>query len=119
MRDLLKIKGFFKEVTDKSFYEKMDTESYVQITLLDEQDISNAFGKLATIYPNLMLMRYENRRTMAKDDVLSNGESLNMSPEVLFSQFYETMNNQPMTEEQADYMLKKIEKIWGMENETC
>ena len=119
VRDLLKIKGFFKEVTDKSFYEKMDTESYVQITLLDEQDIPNAFGKLATIYPNLMLMRYENRRTMAKDDVLSNGESLNMSPEVLFSQFYETMNNQPMTEEQADYMLKKIEKIWGMENETC
>jgi hypothetical protein len=35
-----------------------------------------------------------------------------MAPEVLFSQFYETMNNQPMTKEQADYMTDMIEKIW-------
>ena len=44
MHDLVKIKGFFAEITDKAFYEKMDKESYVQITLMDEQDIPNAFG---------------------------------------------------------------------------
>lgn len=111
--DMVKIKGFFEEVTDKAFYEKMDTESYVQITLLDEQDIPNAFGKLATIYPNLMQMRYENRRTMGDSDIMSEGEGLNMAPEVLFSQFYETMNNQPMTKGQSDYITGMIEKIWG------
>ena len=112
MRDMIKVKGFFEEITDKVFYEKMDTESYVQITLLDEQDIPNAFGKLATIYPNLMQMRYENKRTMDNADIFSEGEGLNMAPEVLFSQFYETMNNQPMTKEQAEYMTDMIEKIW-------
>ena len=112
MRDMIKVKGFFEEITDKVFYEKLDTESYVQITLLDEQDIPNAFGKLATIYPNLMQMRYENKRTMDNADIFSEGEGLNMAPEVLFSQFYETMNNQPMTKEQADYMTDMIEKIW-------
>ena len=112
MRDMIKVKGFFEEITDKVFYEKMDAESYVQITLLDEQDIPNAFGKLATIYPNLMQMRYENKRTMDNANVFSEGEGLNMAPEVLFSQFYETMNNQPMTKEQADYMTDMIEKIW-------
>lgn len=112
MRDMIKVKGFFEEITDKVFYEKMDTESYIQITLLDEQDIPNAFGKLATIYPNLMQMRYENKRTMDNADIFSEGEGLNMAPEVLFSQFYETMNNQPMTKEQADYMTDMIEKIW-------
>ena len=112
MRDMIKVKGFFEEITDKVFYEKMDTESYVQITLLDEQDIPNAFGKLATIYPNLMQMRYENKRTMDNADIFSEGEGLNMAPEVLFSQFYETMNNQPMTKEQAAYMMDMIEKIW-------
>ena len=113
MRDLIKIKGLFDEVTDKSFYKDLDTESYVQITLLDEDDIPNAFGKLATIYPNLMLMRYENRRTMDGADILSDGNEINMAPDVLFSQFYETMNNQPMTKEQEAYMLDLIEKIWG------
>ena len=113
MRELIKIKGLFDEVTDKSFYKNLDTESYVQITLLDEDDIPNAFGKLATIYPNLMLMRYENRRTMDGADILSDGNEINMAPDVLFSQFYETMNNQPMTKEQEAYMLALIEKIWG------
>ena len=112
MRDMIKVKGFFEEITDKVFYEKLDTESYVQITLLDEQDIPNAFGKLATIYPNLMQMRYENKRTMDNANVFSEGEGLNMAPEVLFSQFYETMNNQPMTKEQSEYMTDMIEKIW-------
>ena len=113
MRDLIKIKGLFDEVTDKSFYKDLDTESYVQITLLDEDDIPNAFGKLATIYPNLMLMRYENRRTMDGADILADGNEINMAPDVLFSQFYETMNNQPMTKDQEAYMLALIEKIWG------
>ena len=113
MRDLIKIKGLFDEVTEKSFYKDLDTESYVHITLLDEEDIPNAFGKLATIYPNLMLMRYENRRTMDGADILSDGDEINMAPDVLFSQFYETMNNQPMTKEQESYMLALIEKIWG------
>lgn len=118
-RDLIKLKGFFDELTDKEFYKSMDTESYVQITLLDEQDIPNAFGKLATVYPNLMQMRYENRRTMAEADLLSNEKGLDMAPEILFSQFYETMNNQPMTKEQSAYMLDKIDSIWGINNETC
>lgn len=119
MHDLVKIKGFFSEITDPAFYENMDRESYVQITLLDEQDVPNAFGKLTTVYPNLMQMRYENKRTMGEKEILEGGGSIDMSPEVLFSQFYETMNNQPMTKEQAAYMTDKIEIIWGMENETC
>lgn len=119
LRDLVKIKGFFSDITSSDFYKKMDTESYVQVTLLDEQDIPNAFGKLATVYPNLMQMRYENKRTMEERELLADGESLEISPELLFSQFYETMNNQPMTEQQTAYILDKIEKIWGIENETC
>lgn len=119
LRDLVKIKGFFSDITSSDFYKKMDMESYVQVTLLDEQDIPNAFGKLATVYPNLMQMRYENKRTMEERELLADGESLEISPELLFSQFYETMNNQPMTEQQTAYILDKIEKIWGIENETC
>ena len=90
----------------------MDTESYLHITLLDEQDVPNAFGKLATIFPNLMQLRYENSRTMNATEGLENEEGFNMAPEMLFSKFYETMNNQPMTEEQSDYMQEMIEKIW-------
>lgn len=119
MRDMVKIKGFFEEVADRAFGEKKDRENYVQITLLDEQDIPNAFGKLTTLYPNLMQLRYENKRTMGKKELIDMEKGLDMSPEILFSEFYESMNNQPLTNEQAAYMTDMIEKIWGMENETC
>lgn len=117
--DLVKIRGRFEELTDKKFYGKMDTESYVHITLLDEQDIPNAFGKLATIFPNLMQLRYENKRTLGEHEQLLESENIHMSPESLFSQFYETMNNQPMTQAQTAYLMDKIGEIWGIENETC
>ncbi len=119
MRDMVKIKGFFEEVTDRVFYEQTDREDYLQITLLDEQDIPNAFGKLTAIYPNLMQLRYENKRTMGNKEMIDVENGWDMSPEILFSEFYETMNNQPLTNEQAAYMTDMIEKIWGMENETC
>lgn len=113
LRDMIKIKGHFEEITDKAFYGNVDTESYVQITLLDELDIPNAFGKLAGIYPNLMQMRYENSRTMENAEILDGNESVDMEPENLFAQFYETMNHQPMTKEQTVYMSEKIAGIWG------
>lgn len=119
IRDMVKIKGFFEEIVNPSFCNKMDTESYVQITLLDEQDIPNAVGKLTTVYPNLMQMRYENKRTLGTKELLDEGDRIEMSPEILFSEFYETMNNQPLTGKQAAYMRDKIEKIWGIGNETC
>lgn len=119
MRDMVKIKGFFDKVTDRVFYEQTDREDYLQITLLDEQDIPNAFGKLTAIYPNLMQLRYENKRTMGNKEMIDVENGWDMSPEILFSEFYETMNNQPLTNEQAVYMTDMIEKIWGMENETC
>ena len=118
IRDMVKIKGFFEEVADKAFYGKMDTESYVQITLLDEEDIPNAFGKLTCIYPNLMQMRYENKRTQKNEELFDEAGNIELSPEVLFARFYETMNNQPMTKEQSAYMTDKIETIWGIDNET-
>lgn len=119
MRDMIKIKGYFEELVSPQFYEKIEKDSYVQITLLDEQDIPNAFGKLTCIYPNLMQMRYENKRTLENKELLADGENMEMSPDMLFAEFYETMNNQPMTEEQSEYMRLQIEKIWGIGNESC
>lgn len=119
LRDMIKLKGKFDELVESSFYKKIDTESYVQITLIDEEDIPNAFGKLVTVYPNLMQMRYENKRTLNANGLFIDEQSVELSPETLFSEFYETMNAQPMTKEQEAYMLDKIEKIWGIGNETC
>lgn len=113
MRDMIKIQGFFGELISSDFYEKIDKDSYVQITLFDENDVPNAFGRLAVIYPNLMQLKYDNKRTRESGEIVDSAESLSLSPENLFAQFYEEMNQQPLTKEQAEYMQDKIEEIWG------
>ncbi len=62
-RDLIEIKGTYMEVTSRNFYCGMDTKAYLHITLTDEDDIPDAIGKLQSIYPNIMKLDYDNRRT--------------------------------------------------------
>lgn len=111
-RDLREIRGTYAELTLKANYENTNTDDYLHITLTDEEDIPDAIGKLRIIYPNLMKLDYDNKRTRggASFDVVENIER--RSPFDLFSDFYEKQNNQPMTDEQARFIGSLIESIW-------
>ncbi len=111
-RDLREIKGTYAEIALKDNYINTNTDDYMHITLTDEEDIPDAIGKLRVIYPNLMKLDYDNKRTRssAKLDIIENIEQ--RSPLDLFSEFYENQNNQPMTEEQSDFVRTLIESIW-------
>ena len=81
------------------------------ITLTDEEDILDAMGKLRIIYPNLMVLRYDNKRTR-ENNVINSVEGENRSPLELFEEFYELQNNQPMSDEQRSFMTELITDIW-------
>ena len=111
-RDMREIKGTYAEITLKENYINTNTDDYMHITLTDEEDIPDAIGKLRVIYPNLMKLDYDNKRTRssAKLDIIENIDQ--RSPLDLFSEFYENQNNQPMTDEQTNFMKSLIESIW-------
>lgn len=111
-RDMREIKGAYAEITLKDNYINTNTDDYMHITLTDEEDIPDAIGKLRVIYPNLMKLDYDNKRTRssAKLDIIENIEQ--RSPLDLFAEFYEKQNNQPMTDGQSDFVRTLIENIW-------
>lgn len=111
-RDMREIKGTYAEITLKENYINTNTDDYMHITLTDEEDIPDAIGKLRVIYPNLMKLDYDNKRTRssAKLDIIENIEQ--RSPLDLFAEFYEKQNNQPMTDGQTEFMKSIIESIW-------
>lgn len=111
-RDMREIKGTYAEITLKENYINTNTDDYMHITLTDEEDIPDAIGKLRVIYPNLMKLDYDNKRTRssAKLDIIENIEQ--RSPLDLFAEFYEKQNNQPMTDGQSEFMKSLIESIW-------
>lgn len=110
--DMWEIRGTYMEVTALDFYKDMKTDDYLHITLIDEEDIPDAIGKLRTIYPNIMKLSYDNLRTRAAVTVRGTAEVEEKSPMELLKEFYELQNNQPMTDDQEEIARGMMEEIW-------
>lgn len=116
LRDMIEIKGKYNEIMLRDFYKNTSYhEDYVHITLTDEDDIPDAIGKLRTVYRNLMKLDYDNLRTRNMNSVDGATNVEKKSPYEHFSEFYEKQNNQPMNDNQSDFMKKLIEEIWEEE----
>lgn len=111
MRDMRQIRGSFAEVTDKAFYEGTATDDYLQVILTDEEDISEAIGKLRIIYPNIMKLTYDNTRTRTNQFIDGAEKVEHESPLELFEELYEQQNNQPMSDQQKEFTRNLIESI--------
>ena len=109
--DLRKIKGTYLEVTDRKAYTEENRYDYMQITLTDEEDIPNAMARLRTIYPNLMSLAYDNTRTRENREIQGLQEQSRKTELELFGEFFEKLNNEPMKEEQEEYMKNLIRKL--------
>lgn len=113
---MIEIKGKYNEIMLRDFYKNTSYhEDYVHITLTDEDDIPDAIGKLRTVYRNLMKLDYDNLRTRNMNSVDGAANVEKKSPYEHFSEFYEKQNNQPMNDNQSDFMKKLIEEIWEEE----
>lgn len=110
--DLREIRGTYEELTARKNYEGTATEDYIHVVLTDEEDILDAIGKLRVIYPNLMKLSYDNKRTRSSNIIEDVRDVEKKSPVELFEEFYETQNNQPMSDEQQAYVIDMIDKIW-------
>lgn len=111
-REMMVLRGSFEELTDPSCVEK-NADAYIRAVLTDEIEIVNGYYKLKMLYPNLLQMEYDNTRTRGKRENWQPEAEKELTPELLFEQFYEEMNHQPLTGEQMAYFRQKTEKIWG------
>lgn len=111
-RDLREIRGAYEEVTAKSFYQGTNREDYLHVILTDEEDVPEAMGKLRTIYPNLMKLSYDNRRTQGVAEVTGAERPEEKTPLELFQDFYQLQNNQPMAPQQEALVRQLMETIW-------
>ena len=112
LRDLREVRGTYEQVTAKSFYDGTNTRDYLHITLTDEEDVPEAMGRLRAIYPNLMKLTYDNKRTQTVQEITGAERPEERTPLELFRDLYELQNNQPMSREQEDFLTALMEEIW-------
>ena len=114
-RDMCEIKGYYQEVTALNYYQNMNTQNYMHIILKDEQDIADAMAKLRSIYPNIMRLDYDNKRTQNNQIIQTTQNIENKTPLQLLQQFYEIQNNDVMNKQQTMFCSKIMEEIWEEE----
>ena len=114
-RNLVEIRGKYNDLVEKSFYSDLNRDDYYHITLLDEEDILDAIAKLRVIYPNIMKLDYDNKRTREQFEILGSKNVDNKSPLELFGELYEKQNNQALEGEAYKFTEDLIRKVWEVQ----
>ena len=114
-RDLLDLRGIYDQLAAREFYQGIDQNAYVRVTLTDENDVPDAMGKLRVIYPNLMALGYDNARTRGGGEIAQAEAAVRLSPMELFAAFYEQQNGNPLSEEQTEFLAGLVEEIWEVQ----
>ena len=115
-RDLRILRGSYDRLTYREFYSELDLDCYYHITLTDEEDIPQAMARLQTIYPNLLSIDYDNRRTRGQLDGDLIRDQEETDPLKLLAAFYLQRNGQEMTGSQlelASRLMGQIEEEEG------
>ena len=106
--DLREIRGTFRELTSPDFYSQTATQDYLHVILTDEEDVHDAMGQLWVIYPNILHLSYDNTRTRQNQIVGGASSVQEKSPLELFEEHYIKLNNQPLSDEQREFVQKLI-----------
>ncbi len=111
LRDMRELRGSYEELTLRKNYENTACHDYLRITLTDEDDIPDAMSRLRVIYPNLMRILYDNKRTQAMADMDFSPTNPLLTPLEMFCDFFEMQNGRPMDDSQHQYIEELIDKI--------
>lgn len=110
MRDMIKLRGTFDDICAMDGAGRQD---YVQITLLDQEDVPNAIGRLRAFYPNIMRLEYDNIRTRAESGA-EIGENRGEKGVIeLFGDLYRRQNGRDIDDRQRRYLQGLVDEIWG------
>ena len=99
LHNMREIKGPIEELTSPEIASQGDCRDYIRAVLTNENEITDAVGKLRAVYPNIMRIDFENSRTAGGDSATSaSGDVENKTPAELFGEFYKSLNNAELSQ---------------------
>ena len=115
--DVREVRGTFAELVSPDFQRKQladgfKLDDYVYVKLTDENDVPDAALKLRGIYPNLMMLDYDNERTRCQKIAVGEGKAEQKTPMELFGEFFSDMTKRELNEEESEFVRDMIESIW-------
>lgn len=109
LRDMRVVKGELKELTENPVG---NTDDYIFAELTDENEPLDAIGHLRSVYPNIMGMIYNNKRTAQSADVRLKAMGAKSSVQ-LFEEFYKLQNGDDLSTEQKEIVCNILKELEG------
>lgn len=119
LRDMVEIKGPLAGLIEAGRSLPAQTEDYVRAILTDEEPLYDAVGQLRAVYPNLMALDFENRRTASENShTAASGNIAEKKPLELFSEFYTLQHETTLPIEYEAWMTRIFDRTSGDDDET-
>lgn len=110
LHDMRELRGPLHALLSPEIADAGNKNDYLSVTLTDEEELLDPIGSLRAVYPNLMKLQYDNRRTAAEGAEGLTQEELDArtGPRELFCEFFEKQNGAAPDAEQE----RLLEEIW-------
>ena len=115
LHDMRDIRGTYEELMHRGNNESEGKLDFIRAILTDESDVPDAMTRLRSVYPNILTLEYDNKRTQSSAVLTETVEVEKKTPYDLFSEFFEWRNNIPMDPQQQKIINDLIEEIWKEE----
>ncbi len=117
IRDFIRVENDFETIRRE--FESAPTDDYVEVTLTNEETVPDAFRRLQKYMPRIMTLKYNNLRYSENMTISKAADTEKLSDMEIMERLFLEMNNQPLSDEQREYMEALINKVQeGMLNET-
>lgn len=107
-RDMRTVKGSLQSLVTNP---QGNIDDYIFALLTDEIEPIDPMGCLRSVYPNIMGLRFDNKRT-SKNNAEVKMQQINSKSSIeLFNDFYVLQNNHSLNEEQSEIISKIFEQM--------
>ena len=117
LRDMRQVKGKIDDIILQAKTDK-NSRDYIKAIITDEDEVYDAIGRLRAVYPNIMKIEFENKRSVFNEDSKTAPSKLiGRSPLELFDEFFKLQNNVEMNEEQKKIVFDIFKEMENDEDE--
>ena len=111
LHDMRQIRGTHTELLTLESYRGTATDDYLRVVLTDEDPVRHALELMRNVYPNIMLLEYDNVRTRTAAAVTAGQTPEDRTELELFGELYRLQNGQPLSPVQERYAAELFDAI--------
>ena len=110
-RNMRIIKGPLEELIKAGLEDDLNREDYIQAILTDEGEILDPIGKLRSVYPNIMMLRREEKKDIGTSLTSASNGYKSKSELELFEEYYDRLGSGDFTEKKRDVITNVINEV--------